>query len=147
MGMIKDYGYTLHRNSVQLQDMNINEYVQNKVNLRAHYLSKLEYDIANEIKNELNNNDIYTIRFLDPIKQYMIICDENHSLLTTHPANPSSQKKEKEEVTLIDGWNDEEQKVQELSKLTVVQLKEKLKKAQLPVSGLKANLIKRLIYN
>ena len=76
------------------------------------------------------------------VTEYVGVDDENDA---TDDFDEGEEEQEEEDIVAAEEEENESFSEEELSKLTVPVLKEKLKEAGLPVSGKKAELISRLL--
>jgi hypothetical protein len=117
---------------------------------RSKAKANREYDIADEIRDELR--DSYSVNVNDKTREWRveIFEEEDNSgggyypqeaqsdVATTDNSEEVARDEEEPNTVVMESAED-------LSSLTVVELKEKLKVAGKPVSGKKADLIERLL--
>ena len=118
-------------------EASVESYISEQVANRAAAKLNKEYDVADEIRDELENE--YNVQIDDRLKVWSV-----RSRPTT------SQDSEYDEIENFSDAEASEPEVttlseEDLNALTVPELKEKLKAAGKPVSGRKAELIERLL--
>jgi cysteinyl-tRNA synthetase len=126
------------------------ELIGKKLMERSKAKANREYDIADEIRDELR--DSYSVNVNDKTREWRveIFEEEDNSgggyypqeaqsdVATTDNSEEVARDEEEPNTVVMESAED-------LSSLTVVELKEKLKVAGKPVSGKKADLIERLL--
>jgi cysteinyl-tRNA synthetase len=129
------------------------QYIQEKLMERSRAKVNREYDIADDIRDELR--ETYSVNVNDRTREWRIEPRDNDDNNNYAPqqtqqsepkyegeAEPTSVLESEEHVNDDDSTPGQDQ---DLSSLTVVELKEKLRAAGRPISGKKAELIERLL--
>jgi len=134
------------------------EFVTNKLRERFQYKRDRDYDAADEIRDELG--DSFGVNIDDRTKEWKVVAMEEpqHSASFDEKVEDDGFDFKVSEDDFKEDGDEEEVEdegesiaedssltEEELSKLTVVTLKEKLRDAGLPVSGRKAELVARLL--
>lgn len=155
--------------SSELDDETIG-YIQNRLKERSEYKKNRDYDAADEIRDELRTE--YSVSIDDRTREWSLkvseytVVESNYDARRFRNPSPYSEMQEDDDEDDDDVVEDddhdvveddddytvepssdeisEESDASDLSKLTVVQLKDRLREAGLPVSGKKSELIERL---
>jgi len=150
--------------SSDLDDETI-EYIQKRLKERSEYKKDRDYDAADDIRDELRNE--YSVSIDDRTREWSVkvseytVVESNNDARRFRSPSPYSEMEEDEDEGEDDDYtkepevsafasNEVEAEAEELSEesdlsdLTVVQLKDRLREAGLPVSGKKSELIERL---
>ena len=155
----------MSQNSKKELDDETIDYIQSRLKERYEYKKSRDYEAADEIRDELKDN--YSVSIDDRTREWMVQVDEYTVLDSDRSTRISSsgraprpeyelvEEEEEEDTDDVFSTGDDEVEIIEttdgdvesgdISDLTVVQLKEKLREAGLPVSGKKSELIERII--
>jgi cysteinyl-tRNA synthetase len=128
--------YVQARDSVEVE-ASVQEYISSQVAKRAVAKLNKEYDVADEIRDELETE--YNVRIDDRVKVWSV---QNAPSRQSDPESGDLENVTdiEESEPLFENISEED-----LQALTVPELKERLKAAGKPVSGRKAELIERLV--
>lgn len=138
------------------------DYIQSRLKERAEFKKNKDYEAADSIRDELR--DEYSVSIDDRTREWSVHVTEYTVMESSEarrppPPPPYSIAKDEEvdfdaveetlemaDSSLENGEEQADDYVEEaeLASLTVVQLKDRLREAGLPVSGKKAELIERL---
>ena len=137
--------YVQSKESMAIEDPNLQEHIEHQVAKRLAAKLKRDYEIADAIRDELMEK--YNVSIDDRVREWsMLQSDEENEVFETG----SYESESEDDIGIeLDGEIDVEassndQENPNLEQLTVVELKERLRTANLPVSGNKAELIERL---
>ena len=137
--------YVQSKESMAIEDPNLQEHIEYQVAKRLAAKLKRDYETADAIRDELMEK--YNVSIDDRVREWsMLQSHEENEVFET--ASYESESEDDIDIEL-DGEIDVEassndQENPNLEQLTVVELKERLRTANLPVSGNKAELIERL---
>jgi cysteinyl-tRNA synthetase len=139
--------YTPSQGSASLDDAT-HKYIEEQVNKRAVAKLNKDYEVADAIRDELM--DDYQVSIDDRVKEWTALAAVGDSEVAV-----DANDVEVEIEGAADNNDDDEEEVEapapsangseDLKSLTVVELKERLRAAGLPVSGNKGELIERLV--
>jgi cysteinyl-tRNA synthetase len=120
----------------------IRQLIQQKIDDRAQAKLDREYDLADEIRDELMKD--FNVSIDDQIKEWSILSGLDKGGAAQVEEEDDTTKETSKAVSLEVEQDDEATAHEDLSALTVPELKEKLRDAGLPVSGKKSELVERL---
>lgn len=140
-------------NPANLDDATL-QLIQEKLVERSRAKVNREYDIADDIRDELR--ETYSVNVNDRTREWRIEPQDNdnndnyYAPQQTRDSEPKFEFASEDEptTTVVESVEHDDTSAgqdQDLSSLTVVELKEKLRAAGRPISGKKAELIERLL--
>jgi hypothetical protein len=136
----------MSRDSDAVDDETTN-YIQSRLKERFGYKQTQEYEAADDIRDELREK--YNVSIDDRTREWSVeggqFTSVDNESRSADPPLFHANVDEEEDAVISGSISEASGEEADLTDLTVIQLKEKLKEAGLPVSGKKSELIERLV--